>query len=170
MNDEVSRLRSLRKAALKVRALAEVLRDSSRRDSLFSKSALLCWRLARIATGRLRAHPYPEYQRGPSWRDSVNDGISVIFSGLIARRQGRRVRLYFHELKHLARELDDARSLTLSPDLSDSLGRAQSYMRQLLDQLEIRARGERGAKADLTVEPTAPIEIEGAADRSYLAL
>lgn len=170
MNDEVSRLRSLRKAALKARALAEVLRDSPRRDSIIAKSALLCWRVSRIATGRLRAHPYPEYQRGPFLRDTLNDGFSVIFSGLLARKQKRAMRVYFHELKQVARELDDVRSLTLSPELSDSLGRAQALMRQFLDHLQVRARLERGAKSDVVVETNAPIEVEVSTDRPYLAL
>lgn len=169
MNDEVSRLRSLRKAALKARALAKVLRDSPRRDSLLSKSALLSWRICRIATGRLRAHPYLEYQRGPSWRDTVNDRLSVIFTGLLARWQKRSMRVFFHELKALARELDDARSLTLAADLSDSLGRAQAHMRPLLDQLELRVRIERGAKPEPAVEAV-HLDVEVSADRPYLAL
>jgi hypothetical protein len=170
MNDEVSRLRHLRKVALRARGLAEVLRDSERRDSIFAKSALLCWRLARIATGRLRAHPYPEYQRGPIWRDTLNDGFSVIVSGLVARKQKRAMRVYLQELRQVSRELDDVRSLTLSPDLSDSLGRAQAHMRQLLEQLEMRVRIERGAKSEVAIEATPHIEVEVSADRPYLAL
>jgi hypothetical protein len=88
----------------------------------------------------------------------------------LARKQKRAMRVYFHELKQVSRELDDVRSLTLSPELSDSLGRAQALMRQFLDQLQVRARLERGANSEVAVEASAPIEVEVSADRPYLAL
>src|ERR1700761_9369505 len=91
MADEVARMRKLRKIALKVRAVAEVLRDrDERRDSILSRCSLLSWRVARLCTGRLRAHPYESYQRGPTLRDTLNDGLVAITSGLIARRLERR--------------------------------------------------------------------------------
>src|ERR1700689_366856 len=64
---EVLRLRKLRNVALRARALAKILdSDSAQERSIFARSAVTCWTIARVASGRLKAHPYPSYQRGPS--------------------------------------------------------------------------------------------------------
>lgn len=145
MTDEVTRLRGLRKSALKARALAEVLRtQDDRRDSVLARSALLCWQMSRLCTGRLRAHPYEAFQRGPTLLESVNDGFDAIVTGLIARRLGRRSAAFFTELKSVAQTLDRTRAVTLAPDLSDDLGRLQVQMRQLLSELSLRVQLERG--------------------------
>src|SRR5271165_7057939 len=69
MNDpEVARLRRLRLAALRVRALA-IAHGATRtaaKEPLFSRMACATWRIARVASGRLRAHPYARYQKDPS--------------------------------------------------------------------------------------------------------
>jgi hypothetical protein len=46
----------------------------------------------------------------------------------------RRLTLLAHELERAARELDDARALTRSTELSDVLGRLQLNIRRLLDK------------------------------------
>ena len=70
---EVLRLRRLRNVALRARALAKNLDyDSAEGQTVFTKSAVACWTIARIASGRLRAHPYLSYQQDPArcaiWR------------------------------------------------------------------------------------------------------
>jgi hypothetical protein len=137
---EVARLRELRRVALRVRALAKGLAgDRAAEDSILNNSALLCWNIARIATGRLRAHPYLSYQRGPSPTRSWSDRISAAAAALLARYQGRGLIVHAAELQLLSRELDDARALTWSPDLSDALGRAQFRMQRLIGESQSAA-------------------------------
>ena len=72
---EVSRLRKLRNVALRARALAKILDSDSQEQSVFARSAVICWTIARVASGRLRAHPYLSYQQGPSRMRDVADGL-----------------------------------------------------------------------------------------------
>jgi hypothetical protein len=143
---EVVRLRNLRNVALRTRALAGVLEsDRSMDDSALSRTALMGWAIARIATGHLRAHPYLSYQKGQSpTRDLIDRAISSMV-GWLARRQKRTLDVYEEQLQNLARELDDTRALTWSPALSDALGRSQVQLRQLIKEFNCgrrRANGE----------------------------
>jgi hypothetical protein len=137
MEDEVLRLRRLRATALRVRAFARALSmDASNDHAMFSRAACSCWRIARTATGRLRSHPHLSYQRdaGPIaalWYDAT--------ARMLARRGMSRGDLLGELQAHLrviSRELADARALTWSPDLSDSLGRSQIEVRRLVDAVE----------------------------------
>jgi hypothetical protein len=51
------------------------------------------------------------------------------------------MRFFLAEIGSSARELDDARALTLSAELSDALGRAQESMRSVIEQLRCELRG-----------------------------
>jgi hypothetical protein len=173
---EVIRLRRLRNTALRARAIAVALdSDPPERGTVFSASAQICWRIARLMTGRLRAHPYLSYQRGPSELRAAFHRISAGVLGAIARYRGRHRQTYAGELRHVARELDDARALTWSTELSDTLGRLQMQIRRLLVELDAGARAE--AEARLETAPRdraradrAPDETESAAgDWPYLA-
>ena len=131
MTDEVIRLRRLRKTALKVRALTTYLNPGSNR------AAVLLWHISRIATGRLRSHPYESYQSDQGVFETTADRCIAYLGAAFAkmRRQGMR-----HLLGHLiaaSRELDDTRALTLSAELSETLGRAQLRMREVIE--EVRA-------------------------------
>jgi hypothetical protein len=134
---EVLRLRKLRNVALRARALAKVLdSDAAEGRSIFARSALTCWTIARIASGRLQAHPYLSYQRGPSRLSELADSLVASFVALNARRQNRCLSVYAQQLQIVARELNDVRSLTLTPDLSDVLGRMQTQMSRLAGELD----------------------------------
>lgn len=171
MADEVTRLRKLRRVALKARALARVLRTpDDRRDAVQARGALLCWRINRICSGRLRAHPYEDYQRGPALSETLNDGFEALVAGLVARRLGRRANRFQAYLKNVAQTLDDVRALTLIPELSDDFGRAQADMRQLLSELSLRAQLERG-HAPQTAARAADLPADARPEVSqYLAL
>ena len=146
---EVMRLRRLRNKALRVRAIAAVLDpDSARRGSVPARSGQSCWRVARVITGTLRAHPYLNYQRGPSEVRAVYDRIRAAVLGGIARYRGRSLQRLRGELQCVARELDDARALTWSADLSDTLGRSQTQMRRLIKELDAAVRTEAGSRID----------------------
>jgi hypothetical protein len=51
-------------------------------------------------------------------------------------------------LQRVARELDDARALTWSSDLSDTLGRSQIEIRTLIKELDADARNEAGSRQE----------------------
>ena len=144
---EVARLRRLRNTALRARAVAATLdADSGRRDSLFSRGAVNCWRIARGITGLLRGHPYLSYQRGPREVRGVYNRVSAGVLAGVARYRGRSHQIFSDELRRVARELDDARALTWSSDLSDTLGRSQMQIRGLIKELEAVARSESGSR------------------------
>jgi hypothetical protein len=145
---EVVRLRKLRNVALRARALAKILDSHSAQErSVFARSAVICWTIARVASGRLNAHPYLSYQQGPSPLRALADGVIASLVAVNARRQNRRSNIYAQQLQTVAREVDDVRALTWSPDLSDSLGRMQIQMRRLANELNLNALGEPGATA-----------------------
>src|SRR5580698_5859088 len=142
---EVLRLRKLRNVALRARALAKILDSDSQEQSVFARSAVICWTIARVASGRLRAHPYLSYQQGPSRLRDLADGVLASLVAMNAGRRRRRLSTYAQELRNVTREVDDARALTWSPDLSDALGRMQVQMRRLTNELELGALAETGA-------------------------
>jgi hypothetical protein len=145
---EVLRLRRLRNIALRTRALGNFLdSESAAEPTVFSRSAVACWAVARIATGRLRAHPYLSYQRGPSRLRSVADRLFASVLGLSARRSDRSLSVYGEQLQAVAREVDDVRALTWSPELSDALGRMQIQIRRLAQELKLGAHIEAGDTA-----------------------
>jgi hypothetical protein len=142
---EVVRLRRLRHVALKARAMAAALEPHpARRNSLLSRSASSCWRIARVATGTLRAHPYVSYQQGPGVLRGIYVHVSAGIAGAIARHRGVSMRAFHAQLQRVARELDDTRALTRSAELSDTLGRSQTQTRRLLGELRAAARHEAG--------------------------
>jgi hypothetical protein len=169
MTDEVTRLRRLRKMALRVRALATYLNirrpdaEVSVDERVYQRAALLNWRIARIATGWLRSHPYPNYQQDQGLLETVLDCSRAYLRARFAhmRRQGMGV--FLDEANAALRALDDARALTWSADLSDALGRAQQHMRALIGEV----RGQVAAKPGHSVQA----HRGGSQDSSpYLAL
>ena len=171
MTDEVTRLRDLRKVALKARALAAVLRhQDDRRDSVLSRGALICWRISRLCTGRLRAHPYVAFRRGPTARETLIGDVDAIVAGLIARRLRRRTGCFQAALRAVAQTLDNARALTLRPDLSDDFGRAQQHLRQILSELSLRAHLEPGYAPQPAEGPGTRSAEARPAGSPYLAL
>lgn len=134
IDSEVGRLRRLRNSALKARAIATALDSTAqRRDSVFSRGAVSCWQIARVITGKLRAHPYLSYQRGPSEVRGVYHRIVAGVLRHIAR--GRSLQIIAGELQRLAHELEDARALSWSADFGDAMGRSHLQIRRLIKEL-----------------------------------
>ncbi len=141
IDTEVMRLRGLRNTALRARAIAAALNlGSAHRNAVFSRGALICWRIARVITGWLRAHPYSSYQQGPSEVRGLYDRINADLLRRVARYRGESLHIFADELRRVAREVDDARALTWSSDLSDSLGRFQAQIRDLIKELDACTR------------------------------
>jgi hypothetical protein len=168
---EVLRLRKLRNVALRARALGKSL-DSNldAGDSVFARGGALCWTIARIATGRLRAHPYLSYQKGHGEIAALADAAISAALASAAQRQQREFRVFAEHLQAVAREVDDVRSLSLSPDLSDALGRMQIHMRRLVGELECKLpmQQRRNAAAADKRRPSQEIAVEGS--WPYLAI
>jgi len=139
MTDEVTRLRRLRKTALKVRALASFLnssaRNGGRRDGVHDRARVLHWHIARIATGRLRSHPYQSYQNDQGLLETGIDLCAAYLGAALARVRGQGMHHLLGQFHISSRELDDTRALTLSAELSDALGRAQVRMRGLIEEV-----------------------------------
>ena len=178
MNDaEVLRLRNLRNIALRARSLARSLDSDSAHEPVLARSAVVCWTIARIATGRLRAHPYLSYQKGPGPLRALADRLLASLIALNARRANRRWRVFAPQLQAVARAVDDVRALTWSPDLSDALGRMQIQIQRLANELELGALGQSGAtimpRVQATVCAEAGDSLDGLSDGNnwpYLAI
>jgi hypothetical protein len=154
---EVIRLRKLRDTALRARAIAAVMdSQKAQHNSVFARSAQNCWQIARAITGRLRAHPYLNFQRGPGEMRASYDGLYASVLGGIARYRGRSFQFYCNELRRVARELDDARALTWSPDLSDDLGRSQVRIQRLIRELEVAQLAEAGSQVGKAIALDVP--------------
>jgi len=161
---EVVRLRKLRNVALGARALAKILDADSRMDnSIYAKSAVTCWTIARIATGHLRSHPYLSYQKDPSRIRELADRSMASTTAFVARRQNRCLSVCALELQRVAREVNDVRALTWSPNLSDALGRTQLRLRRLAEELDVGVQNEPGSVAVPRMSARARAEVNGAA-------
>jgi hypothetical protein len=111
---------------------------------VYARGAVICWRIARVVTGNLRAHPYMSYQRGPGALRTAHGIATAWLWAAVARHRGRTLEAYAQALQLAASELDDARALTRSGELSDAFGRLQRQMRRLIDEVESGARQQAG--------------------------
>jgi hypothetical protein len=172
IDSEVVRLRNLRNVALRARAFAQALAGPTAESAVFGKTAVICWTIARIATGRLRAHPYLSYQKGPSGLRSLVDRSIASLAASTARRQGRRASVYAKELQGVVRAVADARALTWSTELSDAFGRTQVQLRRLAQELDVRAQHESGTVREFRAETngTALEDIAVESNWPYLAI
>jgi hypothetical protein len=135
MNDlEVARLRQLRNSALRVRAVAHALSATRAvaQDPVLTRGACASWRIARVVSGRLRAHPYLRYQKDTALGVIVFNGVLARWLALKSRNRLQALCEYEMSLRQLARQLEDARALTWSSDLSDTFGRLQTEIRSVL--------------------------------------
>lgn len=155
IDPEVIRLRRLRNTALRARAITMVLNGQSESQSVLSRIAPACWRISRAVSGKLTAHPYLTYQRGPSHLRTLYNSAIAAFVGAVARHRKDDLAMYSRCLQSVARELDDTRALTWSPTLSDTLGRSQSEIRLLLKEIAFCARMEAGSR----IETAARVDV-----------
>jgi hypothetical protein len=143
---EVARLRKLRNMALRVRAVAEMFSaDPGMQHATISPSAVIAWRVARVVSGRLRAHPNLSFQQGPASLRYFLDRAAAFVIGATARYRSRMLRAYTAQLQFFARQLADTRALTWDQDWSDTLGRAQRQLHRSIQEL--------GGTADTAASP-----------------
>jgi hypothetical protein len=129
---EVMRLRGLRNNALRTRALAYALSNRQTPSDMYVRTAIACWRISRIITGELSAHPYLSYQSGPSGHRAIVDRAFGGVRALLASNPNGGMRAFVGDVERLCRDLDDAIALTWSPTLNETLGRARVHLRRLL--------------------------------------
>ena len=132
MDEEVDRLRNLRRRALQLRALGLVFTATPSADGTPVRASLLAWRIAKIITGHLRAHPNQSVRREPGILETSLRWFGVHMAAFRWRSEQGRERRLLAELEAVKRTLEDVRSLTRSATLSDSLGRAQVHAAVLL--------------------------------------
>jgi hypothetical protein len=137
IDPEVARLRRLRGEALRVREIARALGSTrwAANDSLLSRSACSGWRLARVVSGRLNAHPYLRYQKGVGLGSLLRNRLAASYLGLTRKDRISGLKHFESELRSLERQLDDTRALSWSSDFSDSLARSQYEISSLLEDL-----------------------------------
>ena len=137
IDPEVARLRRLRSSALRVRAMARSLGTTrfALHDPLFARGACSSWRIARVVSGRLKAHPYLRFQKRASVLSLMRNSVLAGFAALCARNRRQALLAYESQLRQLMRQLDDARALTWSTELSDTFGRSQIEIKSLMAAL-----------------------------------
>jgi hypothetical protein len=134
IDPEVARLRRLRSEALRLREVALAL-GSLESSPLLARGACTGWRIARVVSGRLNAHPYLRYQRGVSLASLVVNRLFATLVATVAKDRVRALKRYEAEIQVLMRHLDDTRALSWSSDFSDTLGRSQYELQSLLEDL-----------------------------------
>ena len=159
IDTEVERLRRLRGSALRVRAVARALsvKKWSLDDALLVRGGCAAWRIARAVTGRLRAHPYAPFQKGPSLGLLLGNSLVTKTTALGAGNRLQGLRAFEQELKALARALDDARALTRAPELSDAFGRSQIELRSLTAAVEFETQRTRARAGTVAAVPPSRI-------------
>jgi hypothetical protein len=176
-DSEVARLRRLRSSALQVRAIARFLGTErwATNDPLLLRAACLSWRIARTISGYLRSHPYARYQKDAGAGGAI--GNLLLASHMAFTIRGRMQALVECEsrLERLLRQLDDARALTWSPELSDAFGRSQAEIKLLLAALADETQSTSVSKRLQKLQPVAATREQDLApslerDWPYLAL
>jgi hypothetical protein len=171
---EVARLRRLRNSALRVRAVARALADTRavHGDPLLGNAACAAWRVARAVSGHLRGHPYVRFQRDAGIGSIVANSVVATGEAVIATNRTKAFKTLSRRLRKMLRELEDARAVTLTPDLSDAFGRSLSEFRPMLAQAELEARPVARQRSGVPVRGAAHAAYGASTDGDwpYLAL
>jgi hypothetical protein len=151
LDPEIERLRRLRGAALKLRELAKELaaRGGASDEPLLHRGACSAWRVARIVSGRLRAHPFADFQKDAGVAVVVGNAVTAKLTAQLATTRARALKAFDRQLKDVRRQLDDARALAWDADLSDTLGRSQVELRALAAATQDALSARRGTTAPL---------------------
>jgi hypothetical protein len=135
IDSEVARLRRLRREALRVREVARALGSTQSANDLLERGACASWRIARVVSGRLKAHPYLRYQKDVGIGSIVGNGLFASFLAMITKDGVQALKRFESQVHALMRHLDDTRALIWSSDFSDTLGRSQYELQSLLEDL-----------------------------------
>jgi hypothetical protein len=149
---EVERLRRLRGSALRLRAVARQLgaHKAALNDPLMNRGACAAWRVARTVSGRLRAHPFADFQKDPGFGVLLGNSLAAKTASLGASNRVQVLRVLERQIKRVSRQLDDARAMAWSEELSSMLARSQREMRSLAADVERATYGACEAYAQPT--------------------
>ena len=161
---------------MRVRAIAAAFGNADVSETLYFSGAHACWRVARAASGRLKAHPHLSYQKGATLGTViVNAGVASFLAAAVPKNRIRRLRDYAQRVRLLSRELDDARALTWSTELSETFARSQAEIRSLIAALDAAIPSDAGVpktKNAATAAIVAPVQgyrARATGDWPYLA-
>jgi hypothetical protein len=126
-------LRRLRGEALLVRQIARTFQSArwATNEPLLDRSACLSWRIARVISGRLRGHPYAQYQSDASLAIRATNRILAGCLNFANKNRADGLKVVTKHVTALGRQLDDAIALAWSSEFSEALTRAQSDLRSL---------------------------------------
>lgn len=158
IDPEVARLRRLRDEALRVREIARTLAALpwGTEETLLMRGAGASWRLARVVSGKLIAHPYLRYQKGAGLGSLIGNRVLAACLSVTCKHRAQGLKVLESQLQSLSRQLDDARALTWSTEFSDTLGRSQNEIKSLINELAVETASERAL-------PPRAVRAEGAA-------
>ncbi len=147
IDPEVARLRRLRNEALLVREIARAFESSqwAANDSLLDQSACASWRIARITSGRLRGHPYAEYQKDAGATTRAANRLHAAALALINKGRLPALKVLEAHVAVLARRLEDCIALAWSSDFSAALARSHFEIKLVATALD-RAIRQGGAE------------------------
>jgi hypothetical protein len=133
VDSEVARLRRLRSEALLVREIARTFESSrwAANEPLLDTGACASWRIARVISGRLKGHPYTEYQKDAGVLSRVRNRLHAHLLALTTKDRVRALKVLEAHVNGLGRQLDDAIALAWSSDFSAALSRSQFEIRTL---------------------------------------
>jgi hypothetical protein len=136
-------LRRLRSEALLVREIARTYESSqwAANESLLGRSACASWRIARLVSGRLKGHPYAEYQKNAGAVTQAGNRLQANCLALINKGRLQGLKVLEARVASLARHLDDAVSLAWSSDFSEALSRSQFEIKSLAAALALETSG-----------------------------
>jgi len=139
IDPEVARLRRLRTEALLVREIARTFESSqwAANESLLERSACASWRIARVISGRLRGHPYVEYQKDAGAAARTGNRLHASYLALIHKGRASGLKVLAAHVAAMARQLEDCISLAWSSDFSEALKRSQFEIKALAAALAL---------------------------------
>jgi len=160
IDPEVARLRRLRSEALLVREIARMFESSqwAANESLLDRSACASWRIARVVSGRLRGHPYAEYQKDAGAASRTGNRLHAYYLALTHKNRVPALEALEAHVNALGKRLDDAISLAWSSDFSEALSRAQLEIKTLGVALAQETRSGR-TQERLAVRPPSPEQM-----------
>jgi hypothetical protein len=120
---------------LRVREVARALDSAQSPNHLLARGACAGWRIARVVSGRLRAHPYWRYQKDVGVGTLLVNRLSASFLAAITRDRVKALKRFESQVHALMRHLDDTRALSWSSNFSDTLARSQYELQSLLEDL-----------------------------------
>ena len=118
-----------------MREVARALGSTQSANELLARGAHTSWRIARVVSGRLKAHPYLRYQKDVGVGSIIGNGLFASLLAMSTKDPVQVLKRFESRVHALIRHLDDTRALAWSSDFSDTLGRCEYELQSLLEDL-----------------------------------